>query len=91
MKAASGVDDHRLADHRFGAAPGDHHVGAVVLVGELFQRRRSGVSSGVAMRAADSVAGSLGEPLMSADGIQHDDRDLVLGLALVISLGRLEL
>src|SRR5215472_11147720 len=39
MKIAPGVDDHRLAGHRRGAAHRDHHVGAVVLVGGLFQQR----------------------------------------------------
>jgi len=38
MKAAAGVDDDRLAGHRFGSAHRDHHVGAVVLVGGLFQQ-----------------------------------------------------
>src|SRR5947208_16560986 len=40
VKIAAGVDDHRLASHRFGAAHRDYHVGAVVLVGGLFQKRR---------------------------------------------------
>jgi hypothetical protein len=31
MKDAPGVDDDGLADHGFGAAHGDNHVGAVVL------------------------------------------------------------
>src|SRR5437660_7436353 len=38
MKVAAGIDDHRLAGHRFGAAHRDHHVGAVLLVGGLFQQ-----------------------------------------------------
>jgi hypothetical protein len=33
MKDAPRVDDDRLAGHGLGAAHGDHHVGAVVLVG----------------------------------------------------------
>jgi peptide/nickel transport system substrate-binding protein len=36
---ASGVDDDGLAGHGLGAAHGDHHVGAVVLVGGLLQQR----------------------------------------------------
>ena len=36
---SSGVDDDGLAGHGLGAAHGDHHVGAVVLVGRLFQER----------------------------------------------------
>jgi hypothetical protein len=39
MKDASGVDDDGLAGHGLGAAHGDHHVGAVVLVGRLLQER----------------------------------------------------
>src|SRR6202040_313362 len=40
MKVAPGIDDDRLAGHRLGAAHRDHHGGAVVLVGGLFQKRR---------------------------------------------------
>src|SRR5215207_5199383 len=39
MEDASGVDDDGLAGHGLGAAHGDHHVGAVVLVGSLLQER----------------------------------------------------
>src|SRR6201989_86017 len=39
MENASGVDDDGLAGHGLGAAHGDHHVGAVVLVGGLLQER----------------------------------------------------
>src|SRR5246127_806928 len=39
VKDASGVDDDGLAGHGLGAAHGDHHVGAVVLVGRLLQER----------------------------------------------------
>src|SRR5437016_6382148 len=39
MKVPPGVDCDRLAGHRVGAAHRDHHVGAVVLVGRLFQER----------------------------------------------------
>src|SRR6516225_3656727 len=39
MKVAAGVDDDRLAGHRLGAAHRDHHFGAVVLVGWLFEER----------------------------------------------------
>ena len=39
VKDASGVDDDGLAGHGLGAAHGDHHVGAVVLVGWLLQER----------------------------------------------------
>jgi hypothetical protein len=39
MKDASGVDNDRLAGHGLGAAHGDHHVGAVVVVGGLLQER----------------------------------------------------
>ena len=42
--------------HRFGAAQRNHHVGAVVLVGGLFQRRRGCGPSRVAMRSVDYVA-----------------------------------
>ena len=42
MKAAAGGDDDRLAGHGFGAAHRDHHVGAVILVGRLFQERGGG-------------------------------------------------
>ena len=37
VKDASRVDDDGLAGHRLGAAHGDHHVGAVVLVSGLSQ------------------------------------------------------
>jgi hypothetical protein len=36
MKVATGTGNDRLAGHHVGAAHGDHHVGAVVLVGGLF-------------------------------------------------------
>jgi len=39
MKYATGVDDDGLAGHGLCAAHGDHHVGAVVLVGRLLQER----------------------------------------------------
>src|SRR6185437_6656693 len=39
VKDASRVDDYGLAGHRLGAAHGDHHVGAIVLVGWLLQER----------------------------------------------------
>src|SRR5476651_1251737 len=39
VEDASGVDDDGLAGHGLGAAHGDHHVGAVVLVGSLLQER----------------------------------------------------
>src|SRR6478752_8508013 len=39
MEDASGVDHDGLAGHGLGAAHGDHHVGAVVLVGGLLQER----------------------------------------------------
>ena len=39
VEDASGVDDDGLSGHGFGAAHGDHHVGAVVLVGGLLQQR----------------------------------------------------
>src|SRR6202012_578159 len=39
MENASGVDDHGLAGHGLGAAHRDNHVGAVVLVGRLLQKR----------------------------------------------------
>src|ERR1700730_15561932 len=39
MEVAAGVDDHRLAGHRLGAAHRDHHVGAIVFVGGFFQQR----------------------------------------------------
>ena len=39
VEDASGVDDDGLAGHGLGAAHGDHHVGAVVLVGGLLQER----------------------------------------------------
>src|SRR5712675_2783053 len=39
VEDASGVDDDGLAGHGLGAAHGDHHVGAVVLVGWLLQQR----------------------------------------------------
>src|SRR5215472_11062151 len=42
MKDASGVDDDGLAGHGLGAAHGDHHVGAIVLVGGLLQERARG-------------------------------------------------
>src|SRR5206468_5280426 len=42
VKVAAGVDDHGLAGHRFGAAHRDHHIGAIVLVGRLFQERCGG-------------------------------------------------
>ena len=38
MKDPPRVDDDRLAGHGLGAAHGDHHVGAVVLVGGLLQQ-----------------------------------------------------
>src|ERR1700747_498030 len=38
----SGVDDDGLAGHGFGAAHGDGHVGAVVLVGRFLQERARG-------------------------------------------------
>lgn len=37
MKVAAGGDDDRPAGHRLGGAHCDHHVGAVVVVGELFK------------------------------------------------------
>src|SRR5215469_15324117 len=39
VKIPSGIDDHGLAGHRFGAAQGDHHVGAIVLVCGLLEQR----------------------------------------------------
>ena len=39
VEDASGVDDDGLAGHGLGAAHGNHHVGAVVLVGGLLQER----------------------------------------------------
>src|ERR1700694_3388086 len=39
VEDASGVDDDGLAGHGLGAAHGDHHVGAVVLVGWPLQER----------------------------------------------------
>src|ERR1700752_1226850 len=39
VEDASGVDDDGLAGHGLGAAHGDHHVGAIVLVGSLLQER----------------------------------------------------
>src|SRR6195952_3295886 len=39
VEDAPGVDDDGLAGHGLGAAHGDHHVGAVVLVGRLLQQR----------------------------------------------------
>src|SRR5438270_10385884 len=39
VKIAAGIDDDRLAGHRFGAAHRDDHVGAVVLVGGPFEER----------------------------------------------------
>src|ERR1700760_4741000 len=39
VEDASGVDDDGLAGHGLGAAHGDHHIGAVVLVGRPFQER----------------------------------------------------
>jgi hypothetical protein len=40
MNVAAKVDDHRLGGHRFGVTHRNRHVGAVILVGGLFQRRR---------------------------------------------------
>ena len=46
MENTSGVDDDRLAGHGLGAAHGDHHVGAIALVGcALQQRARSSICS----------------------------------------------
>src|SRR6266851_2385303 len=42
MKVAAGIDNHRLAGHGLGAAHCNHHIGAIVLVGGLFQQRRGG-------------------------------------------------
>src|SRR5260370_23766317 len=42
VEVAPGVDDDRLAGHRLGAAHRDHHVGAIILVGRLFQQRGRG-------------------------------------------------
>src|SRR3954470_10171760 len=42
VKIAAGIDDDGLACHRVGAAHRDHHVGAIVLVGGLFQQRGGG-------------------------------------------------
>src|SRR6478752_3694058 len=43
VEDASGVDDDGLAGHGLGAAHGDHHVGAVVLVSwPLEERARCG-------------------------------------------------
>ena len=39
MEDAPSVDDDGLAGHGLGAAHGDHHVGAVVLVGWPLQER----------------------------------------------------
>src|SRR5580658_2334678 len=39
VKDAPGVDDDSLAGHGLGAAHGDHHRGAVVLVGGFLQER----------------------------------------------------
>src|SRR3974390_1851247 len=39
MEVAAGIYGDRLSGHRGGAAHRDHHVGAVVLVGGLFQQR----------------------------------------------------
>src|SRR5579859_3775845 len=39
MEDSSSVDDDGLAGHGLRAAHGDHHVGAVVLVGGLLQER----------------------------------------------------
>src|SRR6201990_2168634 len=42
VEDASRVDDDSLAGHGLGAAHGDHHVGAVVLVGWPLQERARG-------------------------------------------------
>jgi hypothetical protein len=47
MKVAAGGDDDHLAGHGRGAAHGNHHVGAVVLVGGLFQKRGGGAALGL--------------------------------------------
>src|SRR5436190_12334597 len=39
VKIAAGIDDDGLAGHRIGTAHRDDHVGAVVLIGGLFQQR----------------------------------------------------
>src|SRR6516165_1548921 len=39
VEDASRVDDDGLAGHGLGAAHGNHHVGAIVLVGRLLQER----------------------------------------------------
>ena len=44
MKMASGVDDDRLACHGLGAAHRHHHIGSVILVGGLLQRRAGRVA-----------------------------------------------
>src|SRR5579863_9567285 len=41
-KVAPGIDDRGLPGHRFGAAHRDDHIGAVVLVGGLFEERGGG-------------------------------------------------
>src|SRR3954454_24847875 len=39
VEDAPGIDDDGLAGHGLGAAHGNHHFGAVVLVGRLLQQR----------------------------------------------------
>jgi hypothetical protein len=42
MREAAGVDYVCQARHLLGAAHRDHRIGAVILAGRLFQRRREG-------------------------------------------------
>src|SRR5579863_7172728 len=42
VKKASGIDDDGLTGHGLGAAHGDDHVGAIVLVGGPLQERSGG-------------------------------------------------
>jgi hypothetical protein len=47
VKVAAGIDDHRLAGLRFSAAHREHHIGAIVLVGGVFQKLWGSVPSRV--------------------------------------------
>ena len=60
----------------------DYNVGARVSAGPF--------SLGTLPRALVVLLQAWAVLLMSADGVQHDHRDLALGLALIIGVGRPE-
>jgi hypothetical protein len=68
MKHAPGVDDDRLAGHGFGAAHGNHHIGAIVLVGGLLQQRAGSIALDLLGPEISCIARALSGAMTSVSG-----------------------